>query len=263
MDMRGINVQQYVIKQEAYRKKAQLNVYDSVFVNNSVANSKSGQLIMRRKATDATDTFRNVTITDNKALYALYSISTSDPTLVAPPSYNFEGEVIIKNNRYNASTKRSGDVYLDSFDSLSDKTKAIMFNESYPISSTSQIVFYRDTIVNGSYIAYNSWTPAAHDHATERIFTIMDKDRNANYSIYRDVDSLRVAANVTTNYFATIKFDFNKFRTFNYSYFIPLKVNFIIYFNSRRKQLCTIGSDSLKYLILIIKNNSYKLRIFY
>ena len=103
----------------------------------------------------------------------------------------------------------SGDVYLAAFDDAADKTNVIKFNSAKPISSTSEIVFFRPTITNGSYIACDSWTPAVHDHATERIFTIMDNRRNANYAIYRDVDSLRVAAMTSTGFYSTINFDYN------------------------------------------------------
>ncbi|MBR4313412.1 MAG: InlB B-repeat-containing protein, partial [Lachnospiraceae bacterium] len=198
-----------LIKQEAFRKKAVLIATGSTFNNNTLTNKSFGQLIMRRKANDATDKFTNVTITNNKVMFALYSIDMNSANATVP-SYEFAGNITIKNNRFNLSTNASGDIYIPHFDDLTDKDDVIKFSTTMPISSTSEIAFYRPTaITNGSLIAYNSWVPAAHDHATERIFTMIDSGRNTNYVIYRDGNSLKVSRNNAMDVFTTIQFDLN------------------------------------------------------
>ena len=198
-----------LITQEALRKKAVLIATNSTFTNNTLSNKNFGQLILRRKSKEATDKFTNVRIENNHTMFALYSLDTTT-NYPAPPSYEFGGEIIVRNNRYSATQNASGDIYLTSFDSETNKENVIKFSASMPIASTSDITFYRPTtITNGSLIAYNTWLPAVHDHATERIFSMIDSSRNSEYVIYRDEDSLKVARSNTDNYFKTIEFDVN------------------------------------------------------
>ncbi|MBQ2205273.1 MAG: InlB B-repeat-containing protein, partial [Lachnospiraceae bacterium] len=187
---------QYLIRQEGYVRNPSLNLKDVEMTGNKISTKESGFLIMRRKSQDAVDSFVNTKIVGNSARYALYSYNTTDGNPAAP-AYKFGGEVIIKDNRYQGQTKNTGDIYLADY---GDDEKAISFDTTTPILPTSEIAFYRQTVKNGDMIAYNTWTPDSHDHATHRIFKMYDSAGSDNYIIYKDVHSLKVSRPGTNLY---------------------------------------------------------------
>ena len=208
-ELNNLKAVQYLIEQEAPTKEAPLEIWRTDIKNNDLSYNKNSVVIMRRKAQNIKDDFHEVTITGNSSVYAMasYELGTNNFSL---PSYEFTGETIIKNNVHRGINggKGSGDIYLPTFTS---GTNVITFDGStdyLKMTTTSEITFYRPTITDGELVVDSTWTPEVHDHVTERMFSIKDKDANSNYVVYRDGTSLRVAKTGSSSY-KTVTFNLN------------------------------------------------------
>ncbi|MBR1454578.1 MAG: InlB B-repeat-containing protein, partial [Lachnospiraceae bacterium] len=224
----GLTLQQAIVRQEqkvGSTKEVELNISDTTFRDNTIQDYNTSNIIfVKKNQHDAggakLTTFNNVTIDENRALFAFFAADvnmTTSGTNLESFATNSEmmiiGKNIIKNTKHQQKKKGTGDIYLPAFADTTANRGLITFAD---LTKDSEIWFYRPTITDTELVVSRSWqggmANATDDAlgATERNIHIYDKDRGT-FTVYKDDYSLRVAKYVTNNApYTTITFDLNR-----------------------------------------------------